>query len=139
MKVLLYVKCWFISNMLAIRSCNCKLITFYHGSIIHYNSHLDMQRVIGCYFFKIMCLCFLYRRYHCLFLFRGCVLEKNVLVGRGTRIGSDTRITDSVIGKDCKIGKQNVESWWISHENVLSMIRKLILIVKSRKSVPFFI
>ncbi|XP_062611312.1 translation initiation factor eIF-2B subunit epsilon-like [Saccostrea cucullata] len=37
-------------------------------------------------------------------LAKGCVLEKNVLVGRGTRIGSDTKITDSVIGKDCKIG-----------------------------------
>lgn len=36
---------------------------------------------------------------------RGCVLEQNVLVGRGTRIGNNTRITDSVIGKDCKIGQ----------------------------------
>lgn len=49
--------------------------------------------------------------YMCLFLFdRGCVLEQNVLVGRGTRIGSNTRITDSVIGKDCKIGEQCITS-----------------------------
>nr|XP_034300396.1 translation initiation factor eIF-2B subunit epsilon isoform X2 [Crassostrea gigas] len=41
-------------------------------------------------------------------LAKGCVLEQNVLVGRGTRIGSNTRITDSVIGKDCKIGSDVV-------------------------------
>nr|XP_022323176.1 translation initiation factor eIF-2B subunit epsilon-like [Crassostrea virginica] len=41
-------------------------------------------------------------------LAKGCVLEQNVLVGRGTRIGNNTRITDSVIGKDCKIGNNVV-------------------------------
>ena len=36
--------------------------------------------------------------------FRGCELHKGVFVGRGTIVGSNTEITNSVIGKDCNIG-----------------------------------
>ncbi|KAK3099169.1 hypothetical protein FSP39_000456 [Pinctada imbricata] len=38
-------------------------------------------------------------------LARGCELEKSVYVGRGTSVGSNTVITNSVIGKDCRIGE----------------------------------
>ncbi|OWF44225.1 translation initiation factor eIF-2B subunit epsilon-like [Mizuhopecten yessoensis] len=38
-------------------------------------------------------------------LARGCKLEENVVVGRGTSVGSNTVISHSVIGKNCKIGE----------------------------------
>ncbi|XP_064608515.1 translation initiation factor eIF2B subunit epsilon-like [Liolophura sinensis] len=38
-------------------------------------------------------------------LARGCVLEKNVVIGSGTSVGSNTTISGSVIGRNCKIGE----------------------------------
>ncbi|XP_023213859.1 translation initiation factor eIF-2B subunit epsilon-like isoform X2 [Centruroides sculpturatus] len=37
-------------------------------------------------------------------LARGCILEKNVVIAQGTKIGTNTRIYNSVIGSNCKIG-----------------------------------
>lgn len=38
-------------------------------------------------------------------LARECVLEKNILIGQGTKIGNRSFISNSVIGKNCVIGK----------------------------------
>ena len=38
------------------------------------------------------------------FVFRGCSLEENVVVGGGTCIGDDSFVSHSVIGRNCKIG-----------------------------------
>ncbi|XP_069129392.1 translation initiation factor eIF2B subunit epsilon-like [Argopecten irradians] len=38
-------------------------------------------------------------------LARGCKLEENVMVGRGTSVGSNTVIAHSIIGKNCIIGE----------------------------------
>ncbi|KAL3879779.1 hypothetical protein ACJMK2_032065 [Sinanodonta woodiana] len=38
-------------------------------------------------------------------LARGCVLEENVLVGKGSSIGNNSFISNTVIGRNCKIGE----------------------------------
>lgn len=37
-------------------------------------------------------------------LARGCTLEKNVVIAQGTKIGTNTKISNSVIGSNCDIG-----------------------------------
>ena len=51
-----------------------------------------------------------YRRKHVyveegVVLARSCVAEGQVVLGRGTTVGANTRIWRSVIGRDCKIGR----------------------------------
>lgn len=52
---------------------------------------------------------YFYKRHHIYYqkdvqLARGCVLEENVLVGKETTIGENTKIKNSVIGNNCRIG-----------------------------------
>ena len=37
---------------------------------------------------------------------RDCVLEENLLISRGTSVGGGTVISNSVIGRNCVIGKK---------------------------------
>ena len=38
-------------------------------------------------------------------IFRGCIVEENVVVGGGTSIAANSFVSHSVIGRNCKIGK----------------------------------
>lgn len=38
---------------------------------------------------------------------RDCKLEENLLISKGTSVGAGTVITNSVIGRNCVIGKKN--------------------------------
>ena len=37
-------------------------------------------------------------------IFRGCIVEENVVVGGGTSIAANSFVSHSVIGRNCKIG-----------------------------------
>ena len=38
---------------------------------------------------------------------RDCVLEENVLISKGTSVGAGTVITNSIIGRNCVIGRKH--------------------------------
>jgi ADP-glucose pyrophosphorylase len=37
---------------------------------------------------------------------RSCVLGEDTVIGRGTTIGTETNVSASVIGRNCKIGEK---------------------------------
>lgn len=53
-------------------------------------------------------------------LARGCILEENVIIGHGTKVGSNTVITRSVIGANCRIGDDvSIENAYIWDDVVI--------------------
>ncbi len=93
------------------------LLHFFRDCILSENVQIGSGSSVGCntkiqydvlqydvLYYIVLCYIVLY----CIVTpcFRDCILSENVQIGKGSSVGCNTKITNSIIGKNCSIGKE---------------------------------